>query len=363
VPPAQAGRAPWLATHAAHDVWDDRAWDVLSDLTMQLMREAGAFAALPTALNVRMSYLFFAGELRMAAALVDEVAAVGAATHADLPQYGALLLAAWAGQEEPVTQMVRPIVAQATSRGEGVALTLVRYGEAVLANGMGRYSAALVAAERGSAHPYELGVAAWSLIELIEAAARIGDTDRAADALQKLTATTRPCGTDWALGIEARSRGLVTGEEQAFVDAIAYLSRTRMVMELARAHLVYGEWLRRESRRVDARAQLRTAYDMLTAMKAEAFAERARRELHASGETLSRRTVDRGDALTPQERQIARLAAMGRTNPEIGAELFISPRTVEWHLRKVFAKLQVGSRRELQNALHIAGEGTPPATQ
>ena len=224
----------------------------------------------------------------------------------------------------------------------------------MLYNGLGRYDEALAAAEKGSEYPDELGSATWSLVELIEAAARTGQPERATGALRRLAESTSAAGTDWALGIESRSRALLSGGEFAdrlYREAIQRLSRTRVRAELARAHLLYGEWLRRQNRRVDAREQLRAAYEMLTAMGIEGFAERARRELLATGETVRKRTVETAGELTAQEAQIARLAADGQTNPEIAVELFLSPRTVEWHLRKVFTKLGISSRKELREAL------------
>ena len=206
-------------------------------------------------------------------------------------------------------------------------------------------------------------MANWGLTELIEAAARSGRTDLATDALDRLATMTRASGSDWALGVEARSRALLTDGDAAeglYHEAIERLSRTRVRVELARAHLLYGEWLRRAGRRRDARAQLRTAHEMLAAMGAEAFAERARRELLATGETVRTRSVETRDELTAQETQIARLASDGRTNPEIGTQLFISPRTVEWHLRNVFTKLEIRSRRELAIALaNVASQPAP----
>jgi len=207
-------------------------------------------------------------------------------------------------------------------------------------------------------------VSNWGLTELIEAAARSGRTDLAAEALERLSEMTRASGTDWALGVEARSRALLSegaAAERLYREAIGRLGRTRVRVELARTRLLYGEWLRRERRRLDAREQLRTAHEMLTAMGVEAFAERARRELLATGETAHKRPVEAREDLTAQEAQIARLAGNGRTNPEIGAELFLSPRTVEWHLRKVFTKLGISSRRELHAALLDAGRAVVPA--
>lgn len=244
-------------------------------------------------------------------------------------------------------------------------LGLARHTSAVLSNGLGRYRDALTAADEASAHPQELGFANWGLPELVEAAVRCGETARAADAVKRLARTTRPTGTPWGLGIEARSRALISEGEAAellYREAIDRLAQCRGVVALARAHLVYGEWLWRENRRADARAQLRTAYDMFARMGAEAFAERARGGLVATGESIRERSVDVPDELTAQERQVARRARDGQSNPEIGAELFLSPRTVEWHLGKVFTKLGISSRRQLREALPNLGHLAPPPT-
>ncbi len=354
VPAASALRWLWLATHAAHDVWDDESWDVLCTRHVQLARQSGALSVLPIALSSRTGLHLFAGELAEAAALVDELAMVTEVTGNHLPPYGALALAAWRGQSDTLSELVRTCIPVAEARGEGMGLSIVDYSSAVLHNSLGQYREAMTAAERGAAHQHELGFATWSLVELIEAASRTDNLDRAREALALLTRTTTPSGTEWALGIEARCHAqVVQGDaaESSYVEAVERLGRSRIRVELARTQLLYGEWLRREGRRNDARSHVRAAYYMFTEMGAEAFAERARRELVATGETIRVRTVGARDKFTAQEAQIARLAAEGRTNPEIGAELFLSPRTVEWHLRKVFAKLDIGSRRELSGAL------------
>ena len=229
-----------------------------------------------------------------------------------------------------------------------------RMSKAILLNGLGRYQEAMASARRAAEETPELLISAWALPELIEAAARIGQTQIAAAPLERLAETARAAGTEWGLGIEVRSRALLSeGEtaERLFREAIERLGRTRLRPELARAHLLYSEWLRRENRRADAREQLRTAHGLLIGIGMEAFAERARIELLATGETVRKRTVETRDELTPQERLIGGVARDGLSNPEIGARLFLSPRTVEWHLRKVFGKLAVGSRRELAGAL------------
>ena len=225
-------------------------------------------------------------------------------------------------------------------------------------------SEALAAAREASEEQPELFLSAWALTELIEAAARCGQTELAADALERLAAPRRAAGTDWALGIEARCRALLSegdAAEHLYREAIERLGRTRLRPELARAHLLYGEWLRREGRRVEAREQLRTAHELFAAIGMEAFAERARRELLATGERVRKRTVETRDELTAQEEQIARLARDGLSNPEIGARLFLSPRTVEWHLRKVFSKLGINSRIALHDALPGESREATPA--
>jgi DNA-binding CsgD family transcriptional regulator len=246
------------------------------------------------------------------------------------------------------------------TRGEGQWLTAAHWATAVLGNGLGRYDEALVAAEQGSSqYPDEPGLAVLSMAELIEAAARTGRPERAADAIRHLSEATTIAGSDWALGIRARSRALLSDGEPAeclYREAISRLGRTRVRVELARAHLVFGEWLRRQNRRVDARDQLRSAYEMLTAMGIDGFAERAYRELLATGEIVRKRTAGTASQLTGQEARIARLAGEGKTNPEIGTQLFLSPRTVEYHLHKIFRKLGISSRRELRRALPDLGQ-------
>ncbi len=344
----------FVACHAAHDVWDDESWYEMSARYLQLTRDAGALSLLPLALAQRVGVFLHAGEFGAAASLVDETAAITEATRNDLPPYSALALAGWQGRADEAAGLIHTAINSLTVRGEGMGLGLVRHTSAVLSNGLGRYRDALTAADEASAYPYELGFANWGLTELIEAAVRCGETARAADAVERLARTTRPSGTPWALGIEARSRALVSEGEPAellYQEAIDRLAQCCGAVALARAHLVYGEWLRRQDRRADARAQLRTAYELFARIGAEAFAERARGELLAAGEAIRVRAADVRDELTAQERQIARRARDGQSNVEIGAELFLSPRTVEWHLGKVFTKLGISSRRQLSEAL------------
>jgi DNA-binding CsgD family transcriptional regulator len=350
----------WPACVAAIQLWDDGQWDVLSRRYVRLAHDAGALSELPLARTARAYLELFAGELTAAAALISDAEE----TPGNFAPYAALGLAAWRGREDETAALTEATIAEVTPRGQGIGLTVTEWANAVLYNGLGRYDEALAAAEQARQYPDELGLATWSLVELIEAAARTGQTERATGILRRLAESTSAAGTDWALGIEMRSRALLSGGEFAdrlYREAIQRLSRTRVRAELARAHLLYGEWLRRQNRRVDARKELRCSYEMLTAMGIEGFAERARRELLATGETVRKRTVETVGELTAQEAEIARLAADGQTNPEIGAKLFLSPRTVEWHLRKVFTKLAIRSRKELREALPARIQTTLPA--
>jgi ATP/maltotriose-dependent transcriptional regulator MalT len=265
--------------------------------------------------------------------------------------YGEIGLAAMRGREEEAEPLIEKCLRDVVARREGAGMTMAQWARAVLCNGLGRSGEAVAAAKQAAADPCGLGPPQWALAELVEAGARSGQDRTAAAALEQLSAMTRASGTDWALGIEASRRALLREGATANAlhrEAIERLGGTLIRFELARAQLLYGEWLRREGRRADARAQLRTAHEALTAMGVEAFADRARRELLATGETVRKRSVETTKELTSQEAQIARLVADGLTNPEIGAELYISPRTVEWHLRKIFAKLGVNSRRQLR---------------
>jgi ATP/maltotriose-dependent transcriptional regulator MalT len=271
-----------------------------------------------------------------------------------MPPYGALVVAAWRGREADAARKIETILEEVAPRGEGLAFTLGHWARAVLYNGLGRYTEAMAAAERASEHAEDLAFYNWGLVELIEAANRSGSPEHATAALERLADIARASGTDWALGVEARSRALLSDgdiAERLYLEALERLARTRMRVELARAHLLYGEWLRRERRRVDARDQLRTALEMFTSMGTEAFAGRAERELLATGERVSRRSVETQDELTAQEAQIARLAGDGLSNTDIGGRLFISQHTVAYHLRKVFSKLGISSRNQLHGVL------------
>jgi DNA-binding CsgD family transcriptional regulator len=354
----------WLACIAALHLWDDGKWDALSRRHVELARQIGALGELPLALSSRVYMLLFAGELDAAVSLTDEVRAATEATGSNLAPYGALGLAALRGLETEASALIRATEPEVALRGEGIGVTLTNWASAVLYNASGRYDQARAAAEQGSEYPDELGLAAWSMVELIEAAARTGPPGRAADTLRLLSEITSAAGTDWALGTQARLRALLADRDSAerlYLEAIERLDRTRVRLELARAHLVYGEWLRREARRAEARVQLRTAHDMFDAIGMQAFADRARRELRATGETARKRAAPARGGLTPQEAQIARLARSGLSNPQIAARLFLSPNTVQYHLGKVFTKLDITSRRQLVRALPDSDRDGPMA--
>jgi DNA-binding CsgD family transcriptional regulator len=351
-PAEQSLRWMWPGCVVALELWDDASAYALSQHGVQLARATGTLRHLALALGTRIPMLVFRGELSAAASAVAQADSIRESSEISSATYGALILDAWRGKPRETREQIETALREAGSRREGLGVAIAEYARAVLCNGLGEYDEAVLAALSASDHG-EVIVENWGLSELVEAATRTGRTELAADALQRLTRKTRAAGTDWALGIEARSRALLsegTRAEDQFRVALEHLGRTRVRAELARAHLLYGEWLRRENRRRDARAQLRAAHDEFTSIGMEAFAERARGELSATGETVPRRTVESRDDLTSQERQIARLAGDGLSNPEIGARLFLSPRTVEWHLHNVFSKLGIRSRRELDGA-------------
>ena len=342
----------WLACVAAMRVWDDDRWEALTARHVQLSRQTGTLSELPLALISRTCMLLFAGDLAGAAALVDEAHTAEEATGSNLAPYGALGLAALRGDEARTAALTEATIEHVTKHGQGIGITFASWANAALHNGLGRHQQVLTAALAAAEDP---GASFWPDVELIEAAARCRETGTADSSYRRLTELATASGTDWALGTHARSHALLTegaAAEPLYREAITRLGRTRIRTDLARAHLLYGEWLRRERRRIDAREQLRTAHRMFEAMGMEAFAERAHRELRATGETAKRR-IDRArhTELTAQETQIARLARDGLSNPEIGARLFLSARTVQYHLRKIFAKLNITSRTQLDRAL------------
>jgi DNA-binding CsgD family transcriptional regulator/tetratricopeptide (TPR) repeat protein len=351
---AEGLRWLWVACTAAGLVWDFDAWDVLSGRLVGLARDAGALSALPFALNSRAGLHLVEGKPILADSLAKEAAAVNEATGSSIAPYAAVALVAFRGREAEASELIEATRGEVLRRGEGAGLTFVLWASAVLYNGLGRYEDALAAAVQACEDSSAAWFRTWGLVELVEAAARCGKRELAVDALDRLSQTIAASGTDWALGVEARSRALLTegdAAEPLYRQAIEALERTRVRVELARAHLLYGEWLRRDRRRLDAREQLRTAHKLFTEFGMEAFAERARVELEATGEHSRKRTVETLDDLTPQEAQISRLAADGATNQDIAARLFISPSTVDYHLRKAFRKLGVKSRHQLNQHL------------
>ena len=348
----------WMAVVAANILWDDDGWRAILARQVQLARNAGALEHLPLYLEAAAIIAAWSGDFGAAASLIAEVNAVREAIGSRIAPYAALLLGSLRGSQAEVIPLIEATINEAEAGGQGLAVTSARWAAAMLYNGLGRYDEASEAARQAAENPSGLQVSMWALIELIEAAARSGNMPMASDALERLAETTQVSGTGFGLGIEARSRALMAEDGPAdglYLEAIDRLGRTQLRPELARAHLVYGEWLRRQGRRSQAREQLRTAHGMLDTMGMEGFAERARRELLATGETARKRTVqatvEASQALTAQEAQVARLARDGLSNPEIGARLFISSRTVQYHLGKVFTKLGISSRGQLNRVL------------
>ncbi|HEX2086197.1 MAG TPA: LuxR C-terminal-related transcriptional regulator, partial [Solirubrobacteraceae bacterium] len=349
----------WLATAGAVYVWDFDTCLAIATRGAELARDSGALEVLAVSVNVLGQAVALSGDFSTAALLIAEADAVREATGTRVGPYGELVLAALRGREADASELIRATIADATAGGQGNAVQYAYWANAVVMNGLGRYEQALAAAIEASEDVPELFVSMWALSELVEAASRLGEVESAARALERLDEHTRGSDADWALGMQARGGALLAegaAAERLYREAIDRLGRTRLRPELARAHLLFGEWLRRTGRRVEAREQLRDAHESFVAMSADAFAERARGELLATGEKVRSRRDDARDELTPQEERIARLARDGLTNPEIGAQLFLSPRTVEWHLNKVFTKLGISSRRALHDALPSVGE-------
>jgi DNA-binding CsgD family transcriptional regulator len=352
----------WVATGASVAMWDDAGYLAITTRMVQLLRDAGALAELPLYLGQLARARAWIGDVAGAASLIAEGDSVAAATGSRFPPYSLLSLQALQGREAEVTPTIASAIEQAARGAEGM-VSHALLAAAVLYNGLARYEEAADVARQVAANTLEPWYSMWALPELVEAAARGGDAELARDALERLAATTQPCVSDFARGLEARCRALASDNaaaEHLYREAIDHLSRTQLRPELARTHLLFGEWLRREARLREAREQLRTAYDVFVAIGMEAFAERARLELTAAGEKVRKHTVETRDELTPQEEQIARLARDGLTNSEIGGQLFLSPRTVEWHLHKVFTKLGIGSRGGLHAALPNAERDATP---
>jgi DNA-binding CsgD family transcriptional regulator len=348
----------WLfvATRCAIDIWDDESWRDLAIRQVELARAVGALSLLPFAITQRFGMHLHAGEFATVAQLVDEFSVLKEATATGLPDFGTMILAAWQGRSREAFRLIDEFITDMSERGQGYGVSLPYYTASVLYNGLGRYADAMASAELASEQRDDLAFANLALVELIEAAVRGGQPERAAAAMGRLTELTLPSGTAWGLGVAARSRALLSEGDEAerlYREAIGHLSSAPARTELARAHLLYGEWLRRQRRRREAREHLRTARDMLEAMGMDAFAERAGRELRATGETARKRAAAtaRDEELTAQEAHIARLAREGLSNPEIGSRLFISARTVQYHLGNIFAKLGIASRSQLSHVL------------
>ena len=323
-----------------------------------MARETGALHLLPNAANHLAALNVHSGAFATAEVLIDEVDRITQATGLPPLKYAAIMLAAVRGQE--AAALFEGAWRNLLQRGEGSGVGLWWRLTALRENGRGRYHEAFIAAQRACEHEDVIAYGG-ALVELVEAGVRSGRPAEAAAALDRLSERTQPAGTDWALGVAARCRAVLRDDELLHRESLERLARSRATLELARSRLVYGEWLRRANRRTDAREVLRAAYDSFSQMGAEAFTERARRELLATGESVRRLTPDTRDALTPQEVQVARLARDGHTNPEIGAQLYLSPRTVEYHLHKVFAKLGITSRKELAAALPRPERSAVPA--
>jgi DNA-binding CsgD family transcriptional regulator len=352
----------WQGCVVALELWDDDSAYFLSHHNVQIARKTGTLSELALALSARTPVLVFCGDLAAAAATVGETESVEDVIGISSAPYGALILHAWRGNARETKELIEATTRDAGARGEGIGIAICEYARAVLCNGLGQYEEAIAAACSASEY-HEVVAENWGLSELVESATRTGRTDLATDALNRLATKAQATGSEWALGVTARSRALLSegaAAEGQFRKAIEHLSRTRVRAELARTHLLYGEWLRRANHRVDARRELNVAAELFSAMGMQSFAERTRRELLATGATVHKRNVETRDDLTAQEAQIARLARDGLSNPEIAAQLFISARTVEWHLRKVFNKLGISSRRQLRVA--FADGGRPLAS-
>ncbi|MHA3024164.1 AAA family ATPase [Mycobacterium sp. BMJ-28] len=341
---------PIAQESAAHELWDDEVLERIASDTVRRAREAGALAALPPALGYRAGVHFYRGEFDSATRLIEESKAITASMGYAPVRYHSLMLAAWRGALTEAEEIIEAAASDGAARGEGRLVGLSAFSTAVLYNGLGRYQEALAQARRCCEYE-DLGFHGWCLYELIEAAVHTGDRESATAAWTRFEERAGASGTDWGLGVVAAAQALLADNddaESAFVEAIERLERADIALHLSRARLSYGEWLRRANRRADARKQLGAAHRLFTEMGAHGFAERARRELAVTGEKVRKQPVGSGDELTAQEAQIARLARDGLTNQEIGAQLFISTHTVEWHLRKVFVKLGITSRKQLR---------------
>jgi ATP/maltotriose-dependent transcriptional regulator MalT len=342
------------ATEATAAMWDHEGLLAISLRLVKVVRQAGALAELPLNLYSLGVATTWTGDFAGAAALAAEADSIAAATGSHFPPYTLLRLQSLQGREAETSALIAGVIRQTAASGETMSATPAHWAASVMYNGIARYEDARAAALQATANTLDPSVTTYALPELIEAAAREGDAQLARHAFDQLAESTQPAANEFALGIEARCRALLSdgaAADDLYREAIDRLSRTQLRPDLARAHLLYGEWLRREGRRTAARKELRTAYSMFVAIGMEAFADRTRHELLATGEKVRKRSPETREELTPQEEQIARLARDGLSNPEIGAQLFLSARTVEWHLSKVFAKVGISSRRELRASL------------
>jgi DNA-binding CsgD family transcriptional regulator len=352
-------RWSWLAGRTAAFIWDYDTWDALTTRQVEEARAAGALSVLPLTLSTTAGVQLFAGRLLEATSLFEQAEAVADATDTRTARYAAVLVAAFGGCEREAKEFIDAAAMDFAERGEGMGVTLTRCATAVLYNGLARYDEAYVAAENALEDPYELWFWPWATVELIEAASRTGRTVAATEAFERLTESTAASGTPWAGAIEDRCRALLSEgalAEKSYRNAIDRLLPTALRLDLARTHLLFGEWLRRESRPADAREELRAAHSLFVDFGSESYAERARIELRATGERTRRRSLDSSDRLTPQEARAAHLVAQGATNAEIAAQMFVSPSTVEYHLHKVFRKLGIRSRTQLAKRILESAE-------
>lgn len=345
----------FLACVAAAHLWDLPALAKLAERYLLITRETGVLSELPLALSCRYSPMLFSGQLDHAARAVEELDIAIEAMGNNMTAYGAISLAAFRGEQSRVHELATVMTANALRRGEGIGLTVVQWATSVLYNSFGDYRRAFDAGLEATSYPGDCTSSGWAMVELVEAASRIGESARARETFDQLSDMTTASGALWGLAVETRSRALLSPDdtaEQHYIDAVRLSDQAGLGPDLARAHLVYGEWLRRQRRRVDARAELNIALTLFDSMGLQGFSERARRELTATGQQARKRTVQQDNAeLTAQEAQIARLARDGLSNPEIGARLFISARTVQYHLSKVFTKLTIRSRNQLGDVL------------
>jgi DNA-binding CsgD family transcriptional regulator len=357
-------RYGWLAAVAAITVWEEEYWHAMVARQLRSVREAGLLVDLPLFVQSVAVNEIWRGDFAAAASLIAEAEAIATATGSGFARYAAVFLAGFRGAEAEAWPLIEAVITDSRAAGQGMGVQWSQWVSAILYNGLGRYEEALAEARQAAEQAPELFISLWALAELIEAASRTGQSGLAADALGWLAEATGTGQADWGQGIYARCRALLSDgqdAERCYREAVGQLSRTRVRPDLARAHLLYGEWLRRERRRAEARAQLRTAHEMFAATGMQAFAERARRELRATGETARTRAAATHGELTPQEAQIARLARSGLSNPQIAAQLFLSPRTIQYHLGNIFTKLEITSRRQLRQALPGSSHDGPMA--